>query len=225
MDWFQIGKGVHLGCILLPCLFNLYEEYIMRNARLYEAQAEISIPGRNTSNLRYADDTTLIAESEEGPKSLLMKVKEDSEKAGLQLSIQKMKIMLSCPITSCQIDRETMKTVTDFIFLGSKITAVGDCSHKVKRCLLLGIKAKTSLGRILKSKDICLLTKVYIELDLKEDWVLQNWCFWLAVLEKTLESPLYNKELKPVNPDYSLGGLTLKLKLQYVGHWCEELTH
>ena len=224
-DWFQIGKGVCLGCILSPCLFNLYAEYIMWNARLYEAQVEIRVAGRNTSNLRYADDTTLIAEREEEPKSLLMKVKEENEKAGLQLNIQKMKLMLSHPITSCQIDGETMKTVTDFVFLGSKITAVADCSHKIKRCLVLGIKAKTNLGSILKSRDISLLTKVHIELDHKEDWALKNWCFWPAVLEKTLESPLYRKELKPVNPDYLLEGLMLKLKLQYFGHQCEELTH
>ena len=131
-DWFQIGKGVHQGYILSPCLFNLYAEYIMRNARLDEAQAEIKIAGRIINNLRYADDPTLMAESEEELKSLLMKVKEESEKAGLKLNIQKM-IMASGPITSWQIDGETMETVTDFIFLGSKITADGDCSHEIKR--------------------------------------------------------------------------------------------
>ena len=129
-DLFQIGKGVHQGCILSPCLFNLYAEYIMRNAGLEEAQAGIKIARRNISNLRYADDTTLMAESEEELKSLLMKVKE-SEKVGLKLNIQKTKIMASGPITSCQIDGET---VSDFIFLGSQITADGDCSHEIKRC-------------------------------------------------------------------------------------------
>ena len=131
-DWFQIGKGVPQGCILSPCLFNLYAEYIMRNAGLDEAQAGIKIAGRNISNLRYADDTTLMAESEEELKSLLMKVKEESEKAGLKLNILKTKIMASSPITSWQTDGETMETVSDFIFLGSKITADGDSSHEIK---------------------------------------------------------------------------------------------
>ena len=138
-DWFQIEKGVRQGCILSPCLFNLYAEYIMRNARLDEAQTEIKIAGRNINNLRYADDTTLMAESEE-LKSLLMTVKVKSEKVDLKLNIQKMKIMASGPITSWQIDGKTMKRVTGFIFLGSKITADGDCSHEIKRCLLLGRK-------------------------------------------------------------------------------------
>ena len=119
-DWFQIGKGVRQGCILSPCLFNLYAEYIMRIAGLHEAQAGIKIGGRNTNNLRYADDTTLMVESEEELKSLLMKVKEESEKVGLKLNIQKMKIMASDPITSWQIDGETVETVADFIFKGSK---------------------------------------------------------------------------------------------------------
>ena len=134
-DWFQIGKGVRQGCILSLCLFNLYAEYIMRNARLEEAQAGIKIAERNINNLRYADDTTLMAQSEEELKSLLMKVKEESEKVGLKL-IQKTKIMASGPITSWQIDGETVETVSDFIFWGSKITADGDCSHEIKRRLL-----------------------------------------------------------------------------------------
>ena len=139
--WFQIGKGVRQGCILSPCLFNLYAEYIMRNAGLEETQAGIKIPaGRNLNNLRYADDTILMAESEEELKSLLMKVKVDSEKVGLKINIQKIKIMASRPITSWQIDGETVETVSDLIFLGSKITAYGDCSHEIKRCLLLGGK-------------------------------------------------------------------------------------
>ena len=133
-DWFQIGKGVHQGCILSPCLFNLYAEYIMRNAGLEEAQAGIKIAGRNINKLRYADDTTLMAESEEELKSLLIKVKEENEKAGLKLNIQKTKIMASGSITSWQTDGET---VTDFIFLGSKITADGDCSQEIKRHLHL----------------------------------------------------------------------------------------
>ena len=126
-DWLQIGKGVRQGCVLSPCLFNLYAEYIMRNAELNKAQAGSKTAGRNTNNLRYTDVTTLMAESKEEPKNLLMKVKEESEKAGLKLNIQKTNIMASCPITSWQIDGETMETVTNFIFLGSKTTADGDC--------------------------------------------------------------------------------------------------
>ena len=128
IDWFQIGKGVCQGCILSPCLFNLYAEYIMRNAGLEEAQAGIKTAGRNINNLRYADDTTLKAENEEELKSFLMKIKEESEKVGLKLNIQKTKIMASSPITSWDIDGETVETVSDFIFLDSKITADGDCS-------------------------------------------------------------------------------------------------
>ena len=125
-DWFHIRKGVHQGCVLSPCLFNLYAEYIMRNPGLDEAQVGIKIAGRNINNLRYADDTTLMAESEEELKSFLMKVKEECEKVGLKLNIQKKKIMASGPLTSWQIDGETMETVTDFILGGSKITADGD---------------------------------------------------------------------------------------------------
>ena len=132
----------------------------MRNSELDKAQAEIKIASRNINNLRYADDTTLMAESEEELKSLLMKVKEESEKVGLKLNIQKTKIMVSGPITSWQIDRETMETMRDFIFLSSKITADGDCSHEIKRCLLHGKKAVTNLDTILKSRDITFLTKV-----------------------------------------------------------------
>ena len=138
MDWFKIMKGVHQGCILSPCLFNLYAEYIMRNPGLDEAQAEIKIAGRNINNLRYTDDTTLTAESEEELNSLLMNVKKESEKVGLKLNIQKTKIMASGPITSWQIDGET---VTDFNLGGSKINEDGDCTYEIKRCLLLGRKA------------------------------------------------------------------------------------
>ena len=161
-DWFQIGKGVCQGCILSPCLFNLDAEYIMRNAGLDEAQAGIKNAGRNIKNLRHADDTTRMAESEEELKGLLMKVKEESGKIGLKLNIQKNKIMASGPITSWQIDGETVETVADFILGGSKITADGDCSHEIKRCLLLGRKVMTNLDSILKSIDITLLTKVHL---------------------------------------------------------------
>ena len=162
ISWFQIGKGVRQGCILSPCLFNLYAKYIMRNVRMDEAHAGIKLARRNINNLRYADDTTLMAESKEELKCFLMKVKEESEKVGLKFNIQKTKIMASDPITSWQIDGETMETVRDFIFLGSKITADGDCSHEIKRCLLLGRKAMTKLDSIFKSRDITLPTKVHL---------------------------------------------------------------
>ena len=152
-DWFQIGKRVHQGCILSPCLFNLYAEYIKRNARLDVTCAGIKIAGRNINNLRYADDTTLMEESKEELKGLLMKVKEEGKKACLKLNIQKTKIMASSPITSWEIDGETVETVSDFIFLGSKITEDDDCSHEIKRHLLLGKKGMTNLDSVLKSKD------------------------------------------------------------------------
>ena len=147
----------YVKAVLQPCLFNFYAEYIMGNAGLEQTQAGIKIARRHISNLRYADDNTLMAENEEELKSLLMKVKEESEKAALKLSIQKTKIMASYPITSWQVDRET---VSDFIFLGSKISADGDCSREIKRCLLLGRKVMTNLNSILKSRDITLPTKV-----------------------------------------------------------------
>ena len=143
-DWFQIGKGVRQGCILSPCLFNLYAEFIMRNTGLEEAQAGIKISNKNINNLRYV-------ENEEELKNLLMKVKEGSEKSDLKLNNQKTEIMASSPITSWQIDGETMETVTGFIFLGSKITADCDFSHEIKKCLLLGRIAMTNLDNVLKS--------------------------------------------------------------------------
>ena len=184
----------------------------MWNAGLDEAWVGIKITRRIINNLRYADDTTLMAESEE-LKSFLMKLKEESEKVGLQLSIQKTKIMTFGHITSWQIDGETVETATNFILGGSKITADGDCSHEIKRCLLLGSKAMTNLDSILKSTDITLPTKVHLvkaivfpvvmygwELDYKESWAPKNWCFWTVMLQKTLESPLDCKEIQPVNP-------------------------
>ena len=154
-DWFKIGKGIRQGCILPPYLFNLYAEYIMRNAMLDESQTGIKIARRN-NNLRYTVDTTLMSESKEKLKSLLMKVKEESEKADLKLNIQKTKIMASSSIPSWQIDEESMETVTDFIATG------GDCSDKIKRHLLLGGKAMTNLGSMLKSRDFTLPTKVHL---------------------------------------------------------------
>ena len=160
IGWFQIGKGVCQSCILSPYLFNFYAEYIMRNAGLDKAQAGIKIAGRNINSIRYADDTTLLAERTEELKSLLMKVKEESEKVK-KLNIQKTKIMASGPIISWQIDGETIETVRDFILGGSKSTADGDCSHEIKRRLLLGI-VMTNLDGILKSRDITLPTKVHL---------------------------------------------------------------
>jgi len=156
MDCFQIGKG----CILSPYLLNLHTEYIMRNSSLNESQAGIKIAERSINNLRYADDTTLMAENKEELKNLLMKVKEESEEAGLKANIQKIKIMASGPITSWQIDGKKVETMADFIVLGAKITADSDCSHQIKRRLLLGRKAMIKLDSVLKSRDITLETKV-----------------------------------------------------------------
>ena len=236
-DWFQIGKGVCQGCILSPCLFNLYAEYIMRNAGLEETQAGIKIAGRNINNLRYADDTTLMAESEEELKSLLMKVKVESEKVGLKLNIQKTKIMASGPITSWEIDGETVETVSDFIFLGSKITADGDCSHEIKRRLLLGRKVMTNLDSIFKSRDITLPTKVRLVKAMVfpvvmygcESWTVKKaerrridafelWC-WRRLLRVPWTARRSNQSiLKEISPGISLEGMMLKLKLQYFGH-------
>ena len=152
-DWFQIGKGVRQGCILSPCLFNFYAEYIMWNAKLDEAQAGIKIAGRNINNLRYADDTTLMAESEE-LKRLLMKVKEESEKVGLKLNIQKTKIMASGPITAWEIDGETVETVADFILGGSKITTDGDSSHEIKT-LAPWKESEDQLRQHIKKQRLC----------------------------------------------------------------------
>ena len=186
----------------------------MWNAGLDEAKARIKIAGRNINNLKYANDTTLMAESKYELKSLLMKVREESEKVSWKLNIQKTKIMASGPITSWQIDGETVETKRDFIFLGSKITSDGDCTHENKRHLLLGRKAMTNLDSILKSRDITLVTKVCLvkamvfpvvvyvceNQTIKKSWVPKNWCFWTVVLEKTLESSLDCKEIQPVHP-------------------------
>ena len=209
----------------------------MRNAGLEEAQAGIKTSGRNINNLRYADDTTLMAESEEELKSLLMKVKEESEKVGLKLNIQKTKIMASGPITSWQIDGETMETMTDFILLGSEITADGDCSHEIKRRLFLGRKVMTNLGSIFKGRDITVPTKVCLIKAMVfpvvmygyESWAVKKaecwrfdafelWC-WRRLLRITWAARRPNQSiLKEISPEYSLEGLILKLKLQYFGH-------
>ena len=211
----------------------------MRNAGLEEAQAEIKIVVRNINNLRYADDTTLMAESEKELKSLLMKVKEESEKVGLKLNIQKTKIMASGPITSWEIDGETVEIVTDFILVvgGSKITADGDCSHEIKRRLLLGRKLKTNLESIFKSRDITLPTKVCLVKAMVspvvmyrcESWTIKKaehrridafklWC-WRRLLRVHWTAGRSNQSiLKEISPEYSLEGLMLKQKLQYFGH-------
>ena len=237
-DWFQIGKGVHQGCILSPCLFNLYSEYIMRNPGLKGLQAGIKIAGTNINNLRYADDTTLVAESEEELKSLLMKVKEKSEKVGLRLHIQRTKIMASGPITSWEIDGETVETVSDFILGASKITADGDCSHKIKRRLLLGSEVMTNLDSILKSRNIILPTKVHLVKAMVfpvvmygcESWTVKKadcrridafelWC-WRRLLRVPWTARRSNQSiLKEISPECSLEGLMLKLKFQYFGHF------
>ena len=221
-DWFQIGERVHQGCILSSCLFNLYAEYIMRNAGLEEAQAGTKIARRNINNLRYADDTTLMAEREE-LKKLQMKVKEESEKVGLKINIQKTKIMASGPITSWEIDGEKVETVSDFIFGGSKITADDDCSHEIKRHLFLGRKVMTNLDSMLKSRDITLPTKVRLVKAIVfpvvmygcESWTInqaecrrtdafQLWC-WRRLLRVPWTARRSNQStLKEISPEYSL---------------------
>ena len=233
-DWFQIGKGIRQRCILSPCLFNLYAEYIMQNTGLDEAQAGIKIAGRNINNLRYADNTTLMAESEEELKSLLMKVKEESEKVGLKLNIQNINIMASGPITSWEIGGET---VSDFIFLGSKISADGNCSHEIKRRLFLRRKVMTNLDSILKSRDITLPTKVHLVKAMVfavvmygcESWTVKKaehrridafelW-YWRRPLRVPWTARKSNQSiLKEISPGCSLEGLMLNLKLQYSGH-------
>ena len=209
----------------------------MRNTGLEEAQTGIKIVGRNINNLRYADDTILLAESEEELKSLLMKMKEESERVGLKLNIQKTKIMASGPITSWEIDGETVETMADFIFLGSKITAGGDCSHEIKRDLLLRRKVVTNLDSILKSRDFILSAKVCLVKAMVfpvvmygcESWTIDKTecqridAFELLCWRRLLRVPWTTRSsnqsiLKKISPRFSLEGLMLKLKLQYFGH-------
>ena len=186
----------------------------MRNAGLDEAQAGIKMAGRNINNFRYADDTTIMVESEEELKSLFMNVKEESEKVGLKLNIQKTKIMASGPITSWEIDGETVETVSNFIFLGAKITADGDCNNEIKKTLAPWKKSYDQPTQHIKkqrhyfankgpSSQSCGFSSSHVwiwQLEYKESWVLKNWCFWTVVLEKTLESPLDCKEIQPIHP-------------------------
>ena len=224
---------------IVTCLFNFYAEYIMRNAGLEETQAGIKIARRNINNLRYADDTTLVTESEEELKVKvnLMKVKADSEKFGLKLNIQKKKIMASSPITSWEIDGETVETVSDFIFWGSKITADGDCSHDIQRCLLLGRKVMSDLYSIFKSRDITLPRKVHLVKAMVfpvvmygcESWTVKKaehrridafelWCWRRLLRVPWTARRSYQCIIKEISPGCSLEGLMLKLRLQYFGH-------
>ena len=233
-DWFQIGKGVHQGCILSPCLFNLYAEYIMRNAGLEEAQAGIKTAGRNINNLRYADDTTVIEESEEELKRILMKVKEESEKVGLKLNSQKTKIMASGPITSWEIDGETVETVSDFILGGSKITADGDCSHEIKRRFTPWKESYDQPREHIQKQRRYFANKgpssqgygFPVIMYGCESWTVKQaecrridafelWC-WRRLLRAPWTARRPNQSiLKEISPWCSLEGLMLKLKLQY----------
>ena len=243
MNWFQIEKGVCQGCILSPCLFNFYAEYIMRNAGLDEAQAGIKIAGRNINNLRYANDTTLMAESDEELKSLLMKVKEKSEKVGLKLNIQKTKIMAYSPITSWQIDGETVETVADFIFGGSKITADGDCSHEImtltpwKESFDQPRKHINKQGHYLPTKVHLVKAMVFpVVMYGCESWTgkkaecqridaFKLWC-WRRLFRVPWTARRSNQSiLKEISPGISLEGMMLKLKLQYFGHLMRRMTH
>ena len=232
----ELDKGVRQGCILSPCLFNLYAEYIMRNAGLEEAQAGIKIAGRNINNLRYADDTTLMAESEEELQSLLMKVKEESEKVGLKLNIQKTKIIASGPITSWEIDGKQWKQCQT-LFLGAPKSLQMVIAAMKFRCLLLGRNVMCNLDSILKSRDITLSTKVHLVKAMVfplvmygcESWTIRKaerrridafelWC-WRRLLRVPWTARRNNQSiLKEISPECSLEGVMLKLKLQYFGH-------
>ena len=221
---------------IVTLLLNLHAEYISKNAGLDKAQAGIKISRRNTNNLRYANDTTLMAESKE-LKSLLMKVKEESKKVGLKLNVQKTKIMASGPVTSWQIDGATIETVKDYFRGGSKITADGNCSHEIKRCLLLGRNAMTNLDSILKSRDISLPTEVHLVKAMVftvvtygcESWTIKKaehqiidafelWC-WRRLLRVPWTARRSDQSiLKEISPEYLSEGLMLKLKLQYFDH-------
>ena len=234
IDWFQIRNGVRQGCILSSCLFNLYAEYIIRNDGMDEAQARIKIARRNINNLRYADDTTLMAESEEELKNLLMKGKKESEKVGFKLNIQKIKIMASGPITSWEIDGETVEIGSDFILLGSKITADGDCTHEIKKHLLLGRKVMTNLDSIFKSRDITLPTKIRLvkvmvlpvvmygcgswtvkKAEHRKIDAFELWCWRRVLRVPGITRRSSQSILNEISPGCSLEGLMLKLKLQY----------
>ena len=233
----QIEKGVRQGCILSPYLFNLYAEHIMRNVGLEETDVGIKIAGRNINNLRYADDTTLMAENEEDLKNLLIKVKEESAKAGLLLNIKKIKIMSTGKINGICIDGEEIEAVTEFIFLGSKINMDGDCTHEIKRRLLLGRKTMANLDNTLKSRDITLPTKIRIVKAMvfpvvtygSESWTIKKadrqkidafelWCWRKLLRIPWIARRTNHSILVEVKQDLSLEALMMKLKLRYFGH-------
>uniref|UniRef100_A0A803TGN1 Reverse transcriptase domain-containing protein n=1 Tax=Anolis carolinensis TaxID=28377 RepID=A0A803TGN1_ANOCA len=237
-DWFKIGKGVRQGCILSPYLFNLYAEHIMRHAGLEESKAGVQIAGKNINNLRYVHDTTLMAESEEELRSLITKVKEESAKAGLQLSIKKTKIMATRLMDNWQIEGENMETVKDFIFLGAKITADADCSQEIRRHLLLGKRAvMTNLNKIVKSRDVTLATKVCIvkamvftivtygceSRTIKKAERRKIDTFELRCWRKFLRVPWTARRsnqsiFQEIMPGCSLEGRILEAKMKYFGH-------
>ena len=228
-----IEKWVRLYCLLSPCLFNLYNEHIMRNASLNEFQAGIKIGGRNINNPGHVDDTTLMAESKEELKRLLMRVKEESERPGLKLNIKETKVMAFRTITSWFIEEEKVEIMTGFIFLGSKTTATVKCSYEIRRWLLLDRKTMTNLDSVLKRRDVTLLRNTIVKAmafpvikcscerwTVKKGRTSKNWCLWNVILEKTPESPWTARSnqsvLWEINPEYSLE--RLMLKLQYFGH-------
>uniref|UniRef100_A0A803T9X3 ribonuclease H n=1 Tax=Anolis carolinensis TaxID=28377 RepID=A0A803T9X3_ANOCA len=234
-DGFKIGKGVRQDCILSPSLFNLYSEHIMQHVGLVESKARVKIAGRNINNLRYADDTTLMAESEGELRSLITRVKEESAKAGLQLNIKKTKIMATRLIVNWQIEGENVEAVTDFIFLGAKITADADCSQEIRR--LLGRRAMANLDKIVKSRDITLAMKARIVKAMVfpivtyrcESWTIRKaerrkidafeiWC-WRKILRVPWTARRSNQSiLQEIMPDCSLEGRILEAKLKYFGH-------
>ncbi|XP_062824414.1 uncharacterized protein LOC134295527 [Anolis carolinensis] len=236
-DWFKIRKGVRQGCILSLYLFNLYAEHIMRHAGLEESKAGVKIPERNINNLRDVDDTTLMAESEEELRSLITKVKEESAKAGLQLNIKKTKIMATTPIDNWQIEGENVEAMTDFIFLGAKITADADCSQEIRRRLLLGRRAMANLDKIVKSRDITLATKVCLVKAMVfpiviygcESWIIRKaeqrkidafelWC-WKKILRVPWTTRRSDQSiLQEIMPGCSLEGRILEAKMKFFGH-------
>uniref|UniRef100_R4GBQ9 ribonuclease H n=1 Tax=Anolis carolinensis TaxID=28377 RepID=R4GBQ9_ANOCA len=232
-DWFKIGKGVRQGCILSLYLFNLYAEHIMQCAGLDNSKARVKVAGRNINNLRYADDTTLMAESEEELRNLITKVKKESAKAGLKLNIKKTKIMATTPIDNWKIEGENVEAVTDFIFLGTKITADADCSQEIRRRLLLGRRAMANFNKIVKSRDITLATKVHIVKAMVfpivtygcESWTIRKaeqrkidtfelWC-WRKILRVPWTARRSNQSiLQEIMPGCSLEGRILETKLK-----------
>uniref|UniRef100_A0A803TRD7 Reverse transcriptase domain-containing protein n=1 Tax=Anolis carolinensis TaxID=28377 RepID=A0A803TRD7_ANOCA len=233
-DWFKIEKGVRQGCILSPSLFNLYAEHIMRRAGLDESKAGVKIAGRNINNLRHADDTTLMAKSEEELRSLITKMKEESAKTGLQLNIKKTKMMPTRLIDNWQIVGENMEAVTDFIFLGTKITADADCSQEIRRHLLLGRRAMANLDKIVKSRDITLATKVHIVKAMVfpivtygcESWTIRKAeqrkidAFELWKIPRVPWTARRSNQsiLQEIMPNCSLEGRILEAKMKYFGH-------